>query len=152
MHQLLKSGLAMTEIEINCRRENKLSIYWAGMSDLVAHGLNVRMPARKEERLAFQEPWAFQDMAVYYITFVASKIHRCWQDLTFPEQTHTVDTTNASWTSESCKHTGIHKLLYYSIYVFMPPNQTYIHISLCCVFIPPPPPPPHPQLAMYVSH
>lgn len=49
----------------------------------------------------------------------------------FPGQIHTVDTMNASWTSETGKHTGSHKLLYYSIHVFMPPKQIYIN--------PPPP-------------
>lgn len=47
----------------------------------------------------------------------------------FPEQIHTVDTVNASWTSEAGKHPGSHKLLYYTICVFMPPKQIYINIS-----------------------
>lgn len=138
MHQLLKWGLAMTEMDINSRRENKLSIYWAGMSALVAFGWSVRILARKEERLAFQQTRTFHDMAVYYITFVASKIRRCWQELMFPEQIHTVDTKNASFASESGKHTGSHKIFYYSICVFMPPKQIYINILLCCGFLPPP--------------
>lgn len=45
----------MTEIEINSRRENKLSINWAGMSAFVALGLNARILSREEERLAFQQ-------------------------------------------------------------------------------------------------
>lgn len=72
-------------------------------------------------------------MAVYYITFVASKIHICLQELMFLEQIYTVDTMNATWTSESGKHSGSQKLLCYSIhvYIFIPTKQMYIYISLC---------------------
>lgn len=147
MHQLLKWGLAMTEMEINNRRENDMSFYWAGMSALVGVGLNVRILARKEERLEFQQTQALQDIAVYYITFVTSKVRRCWQELMFPEQIHTVDTMNASQTSESGQHTGSHKLLYCSTYIFMPPKQIYINSLLYCGFCSSS----LPQLAMCIS-
>lgn len=52
----------------------------------------------------------------------------------FPEQIHTVDTVNASWTGKPGKHTSSHKLLYYSLCGFMPPKQIYINIPFCCGF------------------
>lgn len=77
------------------RTENKSSIYWKGRSAFVAFALNVRILARKKERLAFQYTQAFQDMAVYSITFVG-KMHRCLQELMFLQQ-YTVSTMNATW-------------------------------------------------------
>lgn len=43
------------------------------MSGLVAFGLNARILARKEERLAYQQSRAFQDMAVYYVVLLPVK-------------------------------------------------------------------------------
>lgn len=108
----------MIEIEIKSRSENKLSFYWAGMRASVAVGLNVRLLARKVERLAFQQTRAFQDLSVYYTTCAASKVLRCWKELMFPEQIPTLDSVNASWTTETGKHTGSHSF-FIAAYVYL---------------------------------